>query len=548
MARQQIEAQGLLSITIPGATARFQSRHNDHPYEKSLAISIPSSDLQQDAPPPLPPPRMPLGNPNDHTMPINRRNYTQFAPSLSSGYGSAASSVAEERDSLKRRVTRVKTGDHEEGYLSSSSWSPIERSKDVFPPLGFGLHHDNFCFQSHASDYDSLKKLLDRRPAVDRPPPISSLRSVSSRPPPAAVLSFKHILPSCRSSQESLEIDRSPQTRSSRNNSDDTSVHSIYEYYGAEMEIADTSSSKRLQLSDACLAGRKRRAPSDDLLHRDEANPQSSPIPRLATVSQGVPVPSLSRSSSYVFNISVGPSSAATYDYRSPSGISPISTASPYTSPGSLNPSPRSSISSRATGHHRNISGASPRKSPEIQKPGLEMQGFFMCECCPKKPKKFETAKDLKAHEAEKQYNCQYCGNRFKNKNEAERHQNSLHVRRHSWSCSALKDYKRAFHESTNRRHKADTCGYCGEEFARNGHGPGGNGPRCTTERDWEERSRHLQYYHKFSECNASKKFFRADHFRQHLKHSHAGASGKWTNMLETACMIDEEPVQHRQN
>jgi hypothetical protein len=45
---------------------------------------------------------------------------------------------------------------------------------------------------------------------------------------------------------------------------------------------------------------------------------------------------------------------------------------------------------------------------------------------------------------------------------------------------------------------------------------------------------------HKFGECNQSKKFFRADHFRQHLKHSHAGTSGKWTNMLENACMKDE--------
>uniref|UniRef100_A0A8H7K6C3 C2H2-type domain-containing protein n=1 Tax=Bionectria ochroleuca TaxID=29856 RepID=A0A8H7K6C3_BIOOC len=174
------------------------------------------------------------------------------------------------------------------------------------------------------------------------------------------------------------------------------------------------------------------------------------------------------------------------------------------------------------------------------------MQGLFMCECCPKKPKKFETAEDLKAHEAEKQYNCQYCGNRFKNKNEAERHQNSLHVRPHSWSCSALKDYKRAFHESNSRPYEADTCGYCGEDFSRSGRSPGSNGPRYATERDWEERSRHLQDCHEFGECNTSKKFFRADNFRQHLKHSHAGVSGKWTNMLETACMINEEPVQHR--
>lgn len=47
---------------------------------------------------------------------------------------------------------------------------------------------------------------------------------------------------------------------------------------------------------------------------------------------------------------------------------------------------------------------------------------------------------------------------------------------------------------------------------------------------------------HKFGECNQTKKFYRADHFRQHLKHSHAGTSGKWTNVLENACMVEEAP------
>ncbi|KAG8665073.1 uncharacterized protein FPOAC1_013051 [Fusarium poae] len=153
------------------------------------------------------------------------------------------------------------------------------------------------------------------------------------------------------------------------------------------------------------------------------------------------------------------------------------------------------------------------------------------------------------AHNAEKQYECSFCGNRFKNKNEAERHQNSLHVRRHSWSCSALSGYDRAFHDCTNRPGEADTCGYCGDEFTRSGRGPGsgalnsGNAPRHATEQDWDGRIRHLQDVHKFRECNSSKKFFRADHFRQHLKHSHASTSGKWTNMLENACMLEEDPT-----
>jgi hypothetical protein len=71
-----------------------------------------------------------------------------------------------------------------------------------------------------------------------------------------------------------------------------------------------------------------------------------------------------------------------------------------------------------------------------------------------------------------------------------------------------------------------DVCGYCGEEFA--------NPPR------WEARTEHLHRVHKFGECNRAKKFFRIDHFRQHLRRSHSGTSGKWTDMLENACMKDE--------
>ncbi|KAI1251657.1 hypothetical protein MGN70_006225 [Eutypa lata] len=169
---------------------------------------------------------------------------------------------------------------------------------------------------------------------------------------------------------------------------------------------------------------------------------------------------------------------------------------------------------------------------------------FHMCSCCPKKPKKFETKEELRAHEAEKQYECSFCGNRFKSKNEAERHQNSLHVRRHSWSCSALHmgGFDRAFHDSTSHPGQADVCGYCGDEFMRSGGV--GRSIRQPTEQDWDERLRHLQETHRFRECNSSKKFYRADHFRQHLKHSHASTTGKWTNMLENACMLEEEPPQ----
>jgi hypothetical protein len=113
-------------------------------------------------------------------------------------------------------------------------------------------------------------------------------------------------------------------------------------------------------------------------------------------------------------------------------------------------------------------------------------------------------------------------------------------LRRHSWSCAALPGYQAAFHPSsspaaqTNSGPSHDACGYCGEEFP--------NFPQP----DWDRRFEHLTSVHKFGECNNGKKFYRADHFRQHLKHSHAGTSGKWTNVLENACMKEEAPPEPR--
>ena len=128
----------------------------------------------------------------------------------------------------------------------------------------------------------------------------------------------------------------------------------------------------------------------------------------------------------------------------------------------------------------------------------LALQGRFVCECCPKKPKNFDTEKELRLHESEKQYTCAYCPNRFKSKTEAERHQNSLHLRKHSWSCAALSGIEAAFHRSASSAVN-DVCGYCGIEFA--------NPPQ------WEHRSNHLTSIHKFGECNQAKKFFRVSRY-----------------------------------
>ncbi|KAL8718717.1 MAG: hypothetical protein Q9225_004181 [Loekoesia sp. 1 TL-2023] len=240
----------------------------------------------------------------------------------------------------------------------------------------------------------------------------------------------------------------------------------------------------------------------------------------------------------------LSPTSEYPYPQSHPERDSPYITSHP--SPGSSlshsHPHPPSEKPSPAAS--RKMSSGTPTPRKQNNPPTLQA-AMYICQCCPKKPKKFETEEELRAHESEKQYVCNFCHNRFKNKNEAERHQNSLHVRRHSWSCATLAgNYERAFHPSTTIPPQtpnqpppstdavaaADVCGYCGKEFS--------NEPQP----DWNDRIAHLTNTHKFGECNQSKKFFRADHFRQHLKHSHHGSSGKWTNMLEGACM-KEEPV-----
>ncbi|KAJ8059965.1 hypothetical protein OCU04_011581 [Sclerotinia nivalis] len=325
----------------------------------------------------------------------------------------------------------------------------------------------------------------------------------------------------------------------------------------------------------SATAGQKRRAsspPRDDGLHlrtvgsasdlarRRESGSRSTPSPRFHSTSTSISSSTSLPRNSFSSTLSVAASSATSmgsYGRLSHGSLPPapmdINTDMSYNGSMSLNPSPRGSISARTT-HHRALSESRPltnaRKMPEVlghvkHNSAPSRQGGFICVCCPKKPKKFDTQEELNAHEQEKQYECLYCPNRFKNKNEAERHQNSLHLRRHSWSCAALLDWAHAFHPSPSRPNDADTCGYCGDDFPRSGITNHGGSPMpVATPEDWDIRGAHLQDMHKFGECNHAKKFFRADHFRQHLKHSHAGTSGKWTNMLENACMIDEPPPE----
>ncbi|KAI9845369.1 MAG: hypothetical protein M1838_001769 [Thelocarpon superellum] len=331
------------------------------------------------------------------------------------------------------------------------------------------------------------------------------------------------------------------------------------------LNLGDRSPPRRDDYSPHSKTGQKRRASSpprepdgplsagssstaSEFSHRQPLTHRSaerkSSVPRLNNGSVSS-TSSLPRSASLVSSAGMSLAASSTtsmssFDRLSPRGTSPLSELDPtqdtaYTPTTSLRPSPRNSLSRP---HQRNSSEA--KTAPTSRRPSADDPGptthhsssaFYICECCPKKPKKFENLAELRTHEMEKQYTCQYCHNRFKNKNEAERHQNSLHLRRHSWSCNALSGVEAAFHASPRKPSAVDVCGYCGDEFPNPAN--------------WDVRVEHLTTVHKFGECNQGKKFFRADHFRQHLKHSHAGTSGKWTNMLENACMKDE-PLPER--
>lgn len=114
-----------------------------------------------------------------------------------------------------------------------------------------------------------------------------------------------------------------------------------------------------------------------------------------------------------------------------------------------------------------------------------------------------------------------------------------MHNRSHSWSCSSLGSYERVFYDSKSRQGQADTCGFCGVDFDRTATT---KYARYPSDDDWEKRIAHLKDHHNFRECNLSKEFYRVDHFRMHLKHSHEALSGDWMRYLEENGMQKETP------
>ncbi|KAI5918232.1 hypothetical protein F4810DRAFT_693162 [Camillea tinctor] len=197
-------------------------------------------------------------------------------------------------------------------------------------------------------------------------------------------------------------------------------------------------------------------------------------------------------------------------------------------------------------------------RSLNHQKSRPSLSGLnFPCNCCPTRPKMFDSPEARKAHESKRKYKCSYCGHRFKTKNDTERHEKSLHIRRRAWSCSMLLalEFQDSFHDSPEAPGSQIICNYCGigisipkDSIDAMSISPGDQYKRMLVEYLWEDHHKrlieHLQKVHQVGQCNAAKKFYRADHFRQHLKHSHNATLGKWTSVLESKCMKEEDPVR----
>jgi hypothetical protein len=159
----------------------------------------------------------------------------------------------------------------------------------------------------------------------------------------------------------------------------------------------------------------------NDLYHRRSAQMlgnRSSPATRFHTSHGSVSSASSygQRTNSYAssYGLSVA-SSATSYssDRLSPGALSPTADGeygpvSPYAASRSLNPSPRGSISTAAAAQQyanlsdhepsqiRTMSTEGPLASRSIAGPVRRKPGVLLCDCCPKKPRKFDTEEKLR--------------------------------------------------------------------------------------------------------------------------------------------------------
>lgn len=403
----------------------------------SVAMPIHNARFDQGVPPPLPPPRAihlngPMGD--DAMRYLRERDAMQ--------------AQAEEMPSYKRRM------EVDEGYHSMSSYG----SKP--PSASFGMLHSQFQFKSTADALDnSMLNRLGSKPRVpgpfsssahdgprpDRFPPLQPLSLPTRQKVPPSLSSPTRYSETPLTSAVSprtmpfgLDSEAHPSFTRRRNNSGDdatVSTQSSCDAMDNDMDMEETNRLRDFHIDSYQGAGHKRRAsspPEDEpQLHsmpstgdrlRQLCNngvSRGSPQPKLSVIPQGSSISSISsagRTGSYSSNYpltastitSMGSFSAGR---RSPGGLSPrsISSAepnsctSPFAAPMSLTTSPRS-VAARMP-HHRTLSEQnrqqqqpmmSPRRTEIPNVTVTKMSNFFMCDCCPKKPRKFETAEELR--------------------------------------------------------------------------------------------------------------------------------------------------------
>jgi hypothetical protein len=128
-----------------------------------------------------------------------------------------------------------------------------------------------------------------------------------------------------------------------------------------------------------------------------------------------------------------------------------------------------------------------------------------------------ESVDDLELSKPLQPHPCLYCTKGFSTKWEAERHKSSVHERGSSWSCLYLQ-----VEDALILHHDTWICCCCGAGFF-----------------DWSEAlgQAHLRIAHRYGSCTNGEVFYRSDHFRQHLKHSHgANAESAYLDQVIACC------------
>jgi hypothetical protein len=171
--------------------------------------------------------------------------------------------------------------------------------------------------------------------------------------------------------------------------------------------------------SEAAREDRPTVSGNNDLYHRRSAQmlvSRNSPVSRFQqhqgslSSASSLSQRTASFASSYGFSTASSMTSYSGDQHLSPSALSPSAEAelgpvSPYAASRSLNPSPRGSLS--RPHHHQRV--LSEHEHSQIRKMSTDsvlhsrqssisgrLPGAFICECCPKKPKKFDSEDELR--------------------------------------------------------------------------------------------------------------------------------------------------------